>query len=80
MPTMRDVSILREEVIAQLPNDRPVPYKQFLAQLDENGLSEGKAQIEGMKATGMVDRWLQVGATGLLEHVIARPGLRGEQV
>lgn len=77
MPIVRDVNVLRSEIVALLPTNSPVLYRDFLAQLSEAGLGEGQAQIDGMKANGMVERWLEE-RDGHPVHLIARPGVRSQ--
>lgn len=79
MPTIKDRRVLQQEIVNLLPEGAPIPYKEFLAQLSEAGLGEGIGEINGMKAAGMVDRWLESDVDGHVVHFIARPAFRSGQ-
>jgi len=79
MPLIRDRAVLRSEIVALLPEDQPVVYKEFVAQMSEAGLGEGLGEIHGMKQNGQVDRWLEADENGHVVHYIARPGVRSGQ-
>lgn len=78
MPVMQSRENLRQAIIDLLPVGERVEYKPFLQALSEAGLSEGIGEIDGMKATGSVERWLEADADGHPVHYIARAGVRSQ--